>query len=378
MIAQTESERAALIERLERLVEEATAAETDLDLETAERLWREGIRAMPDDPAIQAYVGSFLLSTGQLEEAELLFRRALNRAPRNPPWEPHMRFIIAQAQLAGGMDTRSAWEGLRWRFAASDLAHPELPGREWKGEPLRGRRLIIVKEQGFGDEIQCARFALALQARGERVVLTCSPELEPLFRSMGVETMAVEHDDDFAATSPDDRWVLLFDIPARAGFRLKNLPPAPYIPTPAATTPRGYSVGVVAEGNAVHWNDERRSLPAELACRLRQLPGAMSLHVRDTNAENFADTAAIIAGLDLVITVDTSVAHLAGAMGKPVWIMLPAFGVDWRWQRGREDSPWYPSARLYRQPKAGDWLSVIERIERDLAERTFTAFGAAA
>ena len=378
MIAQTESERAALIERLERLVEEATAAEADLDLETAERLWREGFRAMPDDPLIQGYVGSFLLSTGQLEEAELLFRRALNRAPRDPPWEPHMRFVIAQAQLAGGRDTRSAWEGLRWRFAASDLAHPELPGREWKGEPLRGRRLIIVKEQGFGDEIQCARFALAMQARGERVVLTCSPELEPLFRTMGVETMAVEHDDDFAATSPDDRWVLLFDIPARAGFRLKNLPPAPYIPTPAATTPRGYSVGVVAEGNPVHWNDERRSLPAELACRLRQLPGAMSLHVRDTNTENFADTAAIIAGLDLVITVDTSVAHLAGAMGKPVWIMLPAFGTDWRWQRGREDSPWYPSARLYRQPKAGDWLSVIDRIEGDLAERTHTAFGAAA
>ncbi|MDO8323087.1 MAG: glycosyltransferase family 9 protein [Phenylobacterium sp.] len=372
------AEAGNIVERLERLIEEATAATDDLDLETAERLWRAALIAAPGAPMVHAYAASFLLHTGRLEEAELLVRRALNQSPRNSAWEPHMRFIIAQAQLAGGRDTRSAWEGLVWRFQSAGLAHPHLPGREWKGEPLRGRRLVIVKEQGYGDEIQCARFALALQARGERVVLSCSPELEPLFRTMGVETLAVEHDDDFADMAADDRWILLFDIPARAGLRLKNLPCTPYIPTPSPTTPRGYSVGVVAEGSGLHWNDERRSLPPELAIRLTQINGAMSLHIRDTNAENFADTAAIIAGLDLVITVDTSVAHLAGAMGKPVWIMLPAFGTCWRWQQGREDSPWYPSARLYRQPKAGDWLSVIERIEGDLAELTHTAFGAAA
>lgn len=129
--------------------------------------------------------------------------------------------------------------------------------------------------------------------------------------------------------------------------------------------PQRSRIGVCWKGNKEHANDANRSLDPRSARRLRRL--GMSLLPEHTGAWDFQDTADIIAGLDLVITVDTSVAHLAASLGKPTWILLPFVETDWRWMKGRTDSPWYPSATLYRQPAPGDWASVLDRIEQNLA-----------
>ena len=144
------------------------------------------------------------------------------------------------------------------------------------------------------------------------------------------------------------------------------LPNAPYLSAAPVRAPG--RIGVMTTGNPNHTNDANRSLPPALAQRLLRLPGATSLALADTGASDFADTAAIIAGLDLVITVDTAVAHLAGALGRPVWILIPSIMTDWRWMEGRTDSPWYPSATLYRQSNAGDWAPEIARIETAVAK----------
>ena len=145
-----------------------------------------------------------------------------------------------------------------------------------------------------------------------------------------------------------------------------DIPGKPYLRSAAAEP--SLRVGVVTRGNPTHGNDPERSLPTHLAEELLGLPGLRSLAPEDTGAADFSDTAALIAGLDLVISVDTSVAHLAGAMGKPVWILLPAVGTDWRWQAKRSDSPWYPTATLFRQPERGDWTSVLAEIKRRLSQ----------
>jgi ADP-heptose:LPS heptosyltransferase len=123
----------------------------------------------------------------------------------------------------------------------------------------------------------------------------------------------------------------------------------------------------MARGDARNLNDAQRSLPPELAARLLAQPGALSLHPEDSGAGDFADTAALIAGLELVISVDTAVAHLAGALGKPVWLLVPAQGTDWRWMTGRDDSPWYPSMRLFRQKPGQGWGPVVDEVLRRLA-----------
>jgi ADP-heptose:LPS heptosyltransferase len=126
-------------------------------------------------------------------------------------------------------------------------------------------------------------------------------------------------------------------------------------------------VGLVTRGSPTHRNDAHRSLPDALAAELRAAPGAVSLHPEDSGARDLQETAEIIAGLDLVVTVDTAVAHLAGSLGKPTWVLLPAHGCDWRWLRDRLDSPWYPSVRLYRQAAPGGWSEVVAAVRRDLA-----------
>ncbi|MBL8556316.1 MAG: hypothetical protein JNL41_18725, partial [Phenylobacterium sp.] len=143
-----------------------------------------------------------------------------------------------------------------------------------------------------------------------------------------------------------------------------TLPSAPYLR--AATRPAGGRIGVATRGNPGHSNDAHRSLPADVAAELLALPGAMSLEPEATGAKDFAETAAIVAGLDLVIAVDTAVAHLAGALGRPAWILLPRIFTDWRWMEGRADSPWYPTARLFRQASPGDWSAVLAEVRRTL------------
>jgi hypothetical protein len=239
------------------------------------------------------------------------------------------------------------------------------PFPEWRGQELAGKRIVVFPEQGFGDSIQFARFAPQLAALGARVTLLAEPGLFRLYRDSfeAVEVIAANGPVEF----PDpDYWAKICSLAYRFGVTPRTIPAAPYLKArqPPPQPAPGRRVGVMANGNPRHKRDLLRSLPEAQARVLLDL--GVSLHPADTQAYDFAETAALIETLDLVISVDTSVAHLAGALGKPCWVLLPAEKPDWRWMTGRTDSPWYPSIRLYRQATPGDWRPVLDAVRRDL------------
>lgn len=230
---------------------------------------------------------------------------------------------------------------------------PSLACPEWLGEDVRGKHLLVFGEQGFGDQIMFARFIRALQARGASATYVCGAALERLFPNGHV----ARRKDDFP---PAHYWALSGSLPLRLGITLQSVPE----PYPIRLNHHaGGGVGVVPSGRPTHENDAHRSLDAHSTRRLLAL--GRDLRPSATGARDFADTAEIIAGLDLVISVDTAIAHLAASMGKPTWILLPAHGVDWRWLRDRGNSPWYPSVCLYRQ--LSNWSETLSCVEAELA-----------
>lgn len=309
--------------------------------------------------------GVALEAAGRLDEAEAAFRRVLALKPDAHGTARLLGvLLLSQGRLAEGFHFFEA------RHALPRLAKPPLPFPEWSGEPLAGKRLLIWPEQGFGDQIQFARFAPILKAQNVDVTMLCRPGLERLFaQSLGVRVKAAAGAVDF----PDpDAWVMVGSLAARLGVTLETIPAEPYLRAagPAAAPAAGAAlrVGVMTAGNPEHSNDANRSLPPAEAKRLRALAAEIvELDPAVSGARDFADTAEIVAGLDLVISVDTAAAHLAGAMGKPCWVLIPAVATDWRWMRERTDSPWYPSMRLYRQATPGDWSPEIARIATDVA-----------
>lgn len=183
------------------------------------------------------------------------------------------------------------------------------------------------------------------------------PALVRLFEALGVDVMAGA---EGLALPRRDAWSLVGSLPRWLGVQA----PEAYLPS----APGGQGTGVVTRGAASFARDAERSLPPDLAAELTALPGADSLAPEDTGAKDFEDTRRIIERLDLVISVDTAVAHLAGAMGKPCWLLLPHVP-DWRWLRHGADTPWYPTMRLFRQPAPGDWASVIAEVSQALEAR---------
>jgi len=299
---------------------------------------------------------------GEVAEAEASYRRVLELAPGAGA----TRRALAVLLLSLGR-YEEGFALFEARHELPQMGKPDLPFPEWRGEPVTGRRLLIWPEQGFGDQIMFARFAAVLKGQGADVVVLCRPGLVRLFEaSLGVEVLAAAGAVEF----PDpDLWVMTGSLAARLGVTPQTIPAKPYLRATGRGPDlgAGFKVGFMARGNPEHENDANRSLPAGAAARLAGLPAHMiDLDPAATGARDFADTAAILDRLHLVICVDTAVAHLAGAMGKPCWVLLPAEGVDWRWMRERTDSPWYPTLRLYRQRTAGDWEAVLDRVDADL------------
>ncbi|WP_250454964.1 hypothetical protein [Caballeronia sp. ATUFL_M2_KS44] len=295
----------------------------------------------------------------------------------------------------------AAW-GVKWDGA------PKLSIVKWNGEPLQGKSILLAAEQGFGDTIQFVRFAPLLKRLGaSRVTVVCAPELLALVEGVEGVDAAVDRRAPLDVAEYD-RWCGLMSVPAILGLSLAQIPArVPYIALPrrrvdawsrrlkAALPGQKLKVGLVWAGSSrlgrvtdafiAFGDDRKRSLHlnkllpllrmpdiafvslqlGEPCAQLDELPSDlrpidMTPHIRD-----FADTACIVDKLDLVISVDTSVAHLAGALGKPVWILNRLAG-DWRWLLDREDSPWYPSARLFTQKTEGDWDEVIGRVVKRL------------
>jgi tetratricopeptide (TPR) repeat protein len=329
----------------------------------------------PDDAALRRMLGRAYGEAGDVARAEQAYLAVLAAHPDDK---------AAQLSLGGVYLSAGRYaEGWPLLDVRAEL-HPgvvptvTLPYPEWRGEPIAGKSILIWVEQGFGDKIQFARFANTLKARGaSRVSLGCSPSLAGLFTTLsGVDQLIPIGVGATTEVTRHDYWSRYLSLPGRLGITLETLPAEPYLAAPADRRARwagfggGAQVGLAWQASPTGFNGANKGLPDAQARRLLDL-GAISLHPEDTGAEDFADTAAIIEGLDLVISIDTSVAHLAGAMGKPCWTLLPALNCDWRWLRDRADSPWYPTMRLYRQTRPKDWTETLGQVIADLGAQGF-------
>lgn len=346
----------------------------------AEAALREATRLDPTLVEAHVSLGHVLGERGATDEAIAACDRAIALSPDLP--EAHWNQGIA-CLLAGRLE--EGWARYEWRKRRFPHAYTALPGPHWRGESLQGRHILVLAEQGFGDAIQLARYLPLLAARSARVSLRCAAPLRPLLRQLdGVHVL------DDGPLPAHDVWADQMSLPGLFGTTLATIPgPHPYLranPSLAASwrrrLPPGRTTGMVWAGNSLHSNDRRRSMPPDAVAVLARAcaPRLLGLQVGPRAGElaphgipevgralaSYADTAAVLANLDLLVTVDTSIAHLAGALGTPTWLLLPA-APDWRWMRDRADSPWYPSMRLFRQERAGDWPGVIRQVAEELA-----------
>jgi len=361
--------------------------------DAAEKAARESIRLDPNSAAAWSNLGVLLACVKREVEAEQCQRQAIALDPLDRIAPFNLSYLLLrQARFSEGwacLDARKSHQPL--------LPEPACP--RWQGEPLAGKRLLIEFEAGHGDMIQFCRYASVLKAQGARTVaLTCHPALKTLFASLDGcdEIYAI---DEHVPTDCWDFWTPMLSVPYRCGTNLSSLPARiPYLaPAPdrvarwsSVLRDQGMRVGLVWKGNANFENDADRSLAGlrELA-PLWSIPGITFVSLQKgpgqeeasyppvgmpivdlaSSLHDFHDTAAVARQLDLVISVDTAVAHLAGAIGTPCWILLPDYKTDWRWMKDREDTPWYPGVvRLFRQERMGDWAGTILRVQRELRQ----------
>jgi hypothetical protein len=289
---------------------------------------------------------------GDLSAAADAYRAVLRIQPGNVLARNNLSFaLIALGDYAEGFRLYDA----RFERSVGRVLKPSPSFPEWRGEDLRGRSLLVFPEQGFGDQILLARFATTLAEAGATVSMLTPPPLVRLFRHLPVRVIpaigAVE-------VPPHDFWSMIGSLPGRMGVTEASLPTAPYLPSKAG----GRGVGLTALAGPF---PPGRSLPDALRDGLLALPGVRSLAPEDTGAADFEATREIIESLDTVVSVDTATAHLAAAMGKPCFVLMWSPG-DWRWGRLPDRTPWYPSARLFRQPTPGDWPPVVDTVRAAL------------
>ncbi|HZB93642.1 MAG TPA: tetratricopeptide repeat protein [Stellaceae bacterium] len=345
----------------------------------------------PLDARVLSNRGLLLHGMGRFDEALASYARAQAIDPGLA--SAHWNEALSRLLLG---DFARGWEKYEWRWQTPDFApeRRQFSRPLWLGrEALAGRTILLHAEQGLGDTLQFCRYAPHLAAAGATILLGAPPPLVPLLHSLaGLAWLGARGD----ALPAFDFHCPLLSLPRACGTGLETIPaPIPYLHAaperiaaiaPLLPPPAPLRIGLVWSGRAAHPNDRNRSLALERLDPLLALPGiayvSLQRELRPADAAalarrpaitplgehlgDFADTAAAVAALDLVVTVDTSVAHLAGAMGKRVWILLP-YVPDWRWLLQREDSPWYPSARLFRQAAPGDWDAVIARVAAALS-----------
>jgi len=360
---------------------EALALRAQGDSRAALERIEAGLREMPQSAPVHNLRGLLLQDVMDLEGAAAAFDAALRIAPQLV--EAHVNrglLMLLRGDYAQGFDEYA------WRTRApgyADYANFPFGMPRWNGEPLAGRSLLVHAEQGQGDTIQFARFLAPLARAGAAIDLFCHPPLASLLgRVDGVRRATSE----LRERPTHDFHASILDV-AQAQLRLPDAARwlGPYVDAlpqrlerfadlDAAPRPR---IGVAWKGSPLHGNDRNRSLPRELARALlaggatfvNLQPGEAPLEASMVDVapriRDWDDTAAILARLDLLVTVDTAVAHLAGAMGRPVLVLLP-FSPDWRWLTAREDSPWYATLRLFRQAERGDWGDVLERVRGTL------------
>ena len=364
-------------------------------LDDAVAAFRRALEIAPEDIVTQINLGTALVEQNDMDGAIALFEQVVDSASFGDEKLEHaMAHKNLGLALMGKGDFTNGIRHYAWRWETPEFTPMELDSPVWVGEELNGESVLITAEQGFGDAIQFARFAQHIAARGGRPVWQAPPPLAPLIKTANGMTDVVLPDDDLAEF---DYHIPMFDLLGALNIGPADLPgPNPYIEVdpkrmqtwedriPATGRLR---VGLVWAGRPTHANDRKRSITLETLLPLLRLTnvdfyalqvGERSDDIRSSGLENdlidlsphlgdFADTAAALSQLDLLISVDTSVAHVAGAINRPAWILIP-FAPDWRWGREGQETVWYPSLTLWRQESAGAWPPVIEAMASALTK----------
>lgn len=364
------------------------------ELEQAVECYRQAIALKASYVEAWNNLGLALEAYGQPAEAIPSYGRAIALQPEFA----QAHWNLSLALLVTG-DLQRGWREYEWRLKTPGLAaeSQRFSKPAWNGDSLNGKTILLHPEQGFGDAIQFIRYIPELTSLGGKIMVEVHPALKRLFAQIpGIERVIIRGE-----TLPHfDVHCPLLSLPFYFSTTLENLPAkTPYLcadPHSAGlwrqrmpdTRGARLKIGLVWAGNSKHKNDRNRSIALDQFDVFGDIPDlaffslqkganatraegpAANFHIHDLMeyVEDFADTSALIGQLDLVLCVDTSVAHLAGAMGKPTWVLLP-FAPDWRWLQERNDSPWYPSMRLFRQRKIGDWSEVLLRVKEALAEK---------
>ncbi|MBF0323278.1 MAG: glycosyltransferase family protein [Magnetococcales bacterium] len=364
----------------------------DLDEpDAAMACFRRALAIAPNHPEAHNNLGILLHQKGDAEGALACFQQALALAPDYADAHCNRAMI-----WLGGGNFAQGWQEYEWRWRQEGTRHPPPPPASslWRGEPCANQNILLQAEQGLGDTLQFIRYVRLIRQQGGRVSVTCQPPLARLLGAMaGIDATFPPE-----STPPDFAWhTPLLSLPGVFGTTLATIPAEiPYIhpETALAATwkkrlqpKKRLHVGLVWRGSKSYRHNRFRSLSANLFSGfLRHAEAAFYglvkepltnemdalLHKKNfihcgPDLQDFADTAALVTHLDLIISVDTAMAHLAGAMGKPVWLLLP-FAADWRWLRTTTRSPWYPGMHLFRQPRPGDWHTVIDQVAHQLDE----------
>jgi tetratricopeptide (TPR) repeat protein len=357
-----------------------TVLEVQWKLSEATDAYRKAIEIAPDQPDAYANLAIILHNEGKLEEAIATYAKAIEKNPDHAKGHSGLGMChLVMGNFAAGLPE------YEWRLKRPDMPPQTFSQPTWDGKKAAGKTIFLHAEQGFGDAIQFIRYAEEVGKYCDKVIFEVRPPLVELMKSVkGVDHVVIKGDPvpsfDFHAP--------LLSLPLIMETRLETIPAkVPYLTADPGKVEQWRlrlgdedtrKIGLVWSGNPDHRYDRNRSIPLKDFAPILRSPGCsfVSLQVDDRNDEisgvdtpvsdysselkTFSDTAALIANLDLIISVDTSVVHLAGALGRPVWVLLPQMP-DWRWLLDREDSPWYPSARLFRQQGGEGWGEVIDR-----------------
>ena len=374
----------------EQLIELGNQARADNDPELALQYYARAFAQDRQSASAFNNYGNVLRECGDPVGAVPFLQRAIQLAPNHPT----SHFNLAVAYLLAG-DYACGWPQYesRWNYEHLAGTLPKYEQPRWTGQDVKGKTVLVLGEQGHGDNLQFVRFIGDIVARGARVVLAVNNALKPLFLSSSIPNIVCDGD-----TIPSfDYWIPIMSIPAVIGTTLENIAPVQYYLTADAKLQQQWQqilgpknrlrVGFCWSGRRDTWINRHKGMPFEIMLDLIQRnPNYEWVNLQcDCTAEEeaalisagvtaypgaittFADSAALLMHMDVILAVDTAVAHLAGALGRPVWVMLSQFALDWRWLLNRDDSPWYTSARLFRQPKMGDWNSVTEKIHKFLS-----------